>query len=98
MWLFDLMKCFAFPLEFDKGLQVFSLLVQATDMSVDELLQQSDPTPWKQEPVSPNEKRHPGCCCNPDMQFCHKQTASPSLMKCKSKVSPVLDQLTFGYH
>jgi len=57
MWLFDLVKCFAFPLGFDNGLRVFSLLVQATYMSLDELLQQSDPTPWKEEPVSPKEKR-----------------------------------------
>jgi hypothetical protein len=64
MWLFDLVKCFAFPLEFDKGLRVFSLLVQATYMSLDELLQQSDPTPWKEEPVSPKEKRHPTLICN----------------------------------
>jgi hypothetical protein len=87
MWLFDLVKCFALPLEFDKGLRVFSLLVQATHMSLDELLQQSDPTPWKEEPVSPKEKRHTlgvAATLIVNSVILQQTNSSPSLMKCKS--------------
>jgi hypothetical protein len=46
----------------------FSAFLFKLRTCLDELLQQSDPTPWKEEPVSPKEKRHRGCCCNPDSE------------------------------